>query len=401
MRGTRWRVLFVDHESRLSGGQRDLVDLVSALDPARVEVHVALPADGPLARALAGHGATIHQVPMASALRELSRWELTRRPDRALRPVAAAARSATSLAGLARRIRPDVVHSNSMKAHLLAAPAARSSAARLVWHVRDVIEIGWLRRAFALGAGTLPDRVICLSRVAAAQFDGTRAADRARVVYNGIRPHATTEEEVDSWRRRFGGAPGGGPVVGIVGQIARWKGQDTFLEAAAILTRSRPDLDARFAVVGECLFARNEGSYERGLHARAAQLGLDGRLTWTGPVDPIEPVMGAFDVAVHASRLPEPFGRVIVEAMAAGTPVVASARGAGPEIVPSDGSAGRLVDPEDPARLAAAVGEVLDVLGDPDPARGRGMRRAAREAAAGFGLDATAAGVLGVYEELG
>src|SRR5207245_1897498 len=157
----------------------------------------------------------------------------------------------------------------------------------------------------------------------------------------------------------------------IVGQLAHWKGQDIFLDAAATLTDERSDV--RFAVVGRCLFPQNEQRYVDGLHQQAATLGLADRLVWVEWADPIEPVMGALDVLVHASRLPEPFGRVIVEALAAGTPVVTSELGAGPELVTPQ--AGRIVPEGDPLALAAAV---ADVLADPD--RRRGMSAAAKAA---------------------
>jgi glycosyltransferase involved in cell wall biosynthesis len=385
------RVLFVDHEGRLSGGERDLVDLVRALGD-QVDAHAAVPDDGPLAAALRACNVTVHVVAMGHGLRAASRWDLARRPHLAVKHVAAAALTALRLARLAARVRPDVVHTNSMKAHVLAVPAAWRVRVPLVWHVRDILEPGWLARAFMLVAGAAPTRIVCLSEAAAAPFraDGAKAAAKVRVVYNGIRLEPVGPDEVIAARRQLG-ATNGEPIVGIVGQIAHWKGQDVFVEAAALLAGRHHDV--RFAVVGTCLFPNNEREYEAGLHRRARELGLDTRLVWTGNVEPIEPVMAALDVFVHASRLPEPFGRVIVEAMASGTPVVASNQGAGPELVTPE--TGRLVDPGDPERLAAAVD---DLVADPD---GRAaLRERARQRAAEFDIARTAAGVLAVYEEM-
>lgn len=385
-RSRRWRVLFVDHETRLSGGQRDLTDLVGALDPERIEVHAALSGDGELADALRAHGAVVHIVDVAPSLRRASRFRLARRPDLALRHAAAASAAAWRVARLARRLRPDVVHSNSLKAHLLASPAAVVARAKNVWHVRDILD-GWLSDAWRVLAGVLADRVVCLSEVAAEPFRRGRVASKVRVVYNGIRLRPVEAREVERWRTDLG-ATDGEPVIGIVGQLAHWKGQDTFIEAAALVAQVLPD--ARFAVVGECLFPDNEREYAASLRSTAGRLGLDGRLRFVGHAEPIEPVMAALDVCVHASRLPEPFGRVIVEAMAQGTPVVASALGAGPELVP-DG-AGRLVRPDDPDELARAITDVIDGRACTAPA--------AREAAKAFDIGRTAAGVLAVYEEL-
>lgn len=383
------RILFVDHETRLSGGQRDLVDLVRALG-GREDVHVALPGDGPLAEALRRHGATVHAMAMASELRTLSRWELSQRPDRALRVTGALVRAASELTELTRSLRPDVLHTNSMKAHVLGLAATRRASVPLVWHVRDVLPAGWVRHGFN-GLGRLgAQQVICLSQAATEPFRRSRLSDRVVVVHNGIRPAPCTLEEIDRVRRELG-AGDGELLVGIVGQIARWKGQDVFVEAAARLTERFPS--ARFTVVGEPLFAANEAAFAREIRARASALGLDGRMSWPGYVDPIEPVMGALDVLVHASRLPEPFGRVIVEAMAAGTPVVASRAGAGPELVAP--GTGDLVDPGDPDALAASLATLLA----DDHARGR-IGRAARDHAARFDISATAAKVRRVWDDV-
>jgi glycosyltransferase involved in cell wall biosynthesis len=392
---SRPRVLFVDHETRLSGGQRDLVDLVRALGPARVEAHVALPGEGRLAEALRGAGATVHLLPMALELRRVSRWRLQREPWGALGAVGAASRAAGRLHLLLRRVAPDIVHTNSLKAHLLALPAARLAGTPLVWHVRDVLPDGWLASAFA-AASHGASRVLCISRAVAEPLVGRSApaAPRVRVVYNGVAPAAVPPGAAGAFRAELG-VPENVPLVGIVGQLARWKGQDVFVEAARLLGRRRPD--AAFVVVGECLFPENEAAFVRELEERAARSGLDGRLRFAGPREPIEPVMAALDVLVHASRLAEPFGRVIVEGLAQGTPVVTTAAGAGAELVPPE--AGRVVPPDDPVAVAGAVEELLAALHD-EPGCRPSVAEAARRAAARFTPEATAASVLEVYEEL-
>jgi glycosyltransferase involved in cell wall biosynthesis len=385
------RVLFVDHEPRLSGGQQDLVDLVESLDPARVEVHVALPASGPLEERLAAAGARIHHVEIDPELRHLSRWVITRRPHVALRYLGAFAGATRRLGRLVREVRPDVVHTNSMKAHLLAIAPVRRRRIPLVWHVRDILQPGWMRRGFVAAGGLFATRIVVLSRVTGEQFASSRRATRkVRVVYNGLHLDRYRGVAAARWRRRLG-ASGGEVIVGMVGQIAHWKGQDVFIDAAGKLAGRYPD--ARFAIVGECLFPENEDTYSWKIRERAKELGLGGRMVFTGWSDQIGATMNAIDVLVHASRLPEPFGRVIVEGMAAGKPVVASRAGAGPEIV-TEGS-GRLVDPGDPDALAEALD---DLVGDAYTRLSVG--KAAAEAAKRFDISQTARGVMGVYAEV-
>lgn len=382
------RVLYVDHETRLSGGQQDLLDLVRALDHHEVDVHVALPGDGPLAGSLRGAGATVHVLPMSGRLRSFSRWTLVRRPDLALVHMGSFLAASLRLGRLISRLRPGVVHTNSMKAHLLAILPAATRRVPLVWHVRDVLETGWLRSVFAALGAAFPRRIVCLSQIAADQFKGSRAYRKVRVVYNGIRLDRSPTGAPE-WRRRLG-ADGGTVLVGMVGQIARWKGQDVFVEAAARVGSRYPD--SRFVVVGECMFPGNESRFAAEVE-RDARERLGDRIVWTGWIDEVLDLMAAFDVVVHASRLPEPFGRVLVEGMAAGTPVVASMAGAAPEIVPPQ--AGRLVAPGDAAGLARALDELVS-----DAEARQSCGNAARLAARRFDIRHTAEGVMRVYGEV-
>lgn len=384
------RVLFVDHERRLSGGERDLVDLVRGIPAGAVEAHVALPGEGALADALRRVGATVHIFTIDERLRRLSRWELARRPHLVLRNIAALAVAGGSLVRVARAVRPDVIHTNTMKAHYLAVPAAVVLRRPLVWHVRDILQPGWLLRGFGWLGGFIPTSIVCISGAVREALVGTPAERRTRIVYNGVRPATAALADAATWRRRLG-AGRDDILVGLVGQIAWWKGQDVFVDAAAKVAAGNPH--CRFAIVGECLFPDNEAEFERATRERASELGLDERLTWTGAVEPVEPLMASLDVLVHASRLPEPFGRVIVEAMAAGVPVITTAIGAGPELVPPD--AGCVVPPDDADALSAAIRAVA-----PDRRTAATYRDAARRAAASFDITVTGDGVLSVYSDV-
>lgn len=389
MVGEPVRVLFVDHESRLSGGQQDLLDLVRAL-PAHVDVHVALPGGGPLSEALDAEGASIHLIEMAPGLRKISRWELRSSPYRALQLPLSIWKTSRALGRLLDQLAPDVIHTNSMKSHLLALAPGRARGIPIIWHVRDILNKGWLRQLFAWIGSHGPTRIVCISRCVQDQFLGHAAFERSRVIYNGIDLDSFSGPTGKGWRLKM--APRGGLAVGLVGQIARWKGQDAFIEAAGHLADDYPQ--ARFFIVGECLFPENEGAYEQSLHQRVEELALGDRIQFSGWSDnPIE-VMKALDVVVHASRLPEPFGRVIVEGMAAGKPVIASSVGAGNEIVrPGEGI---LVDPDEPNALTDALATLLS-----DATLRSQMGIKAASGAWRFGIHRTAEEVMNLYLELG
>ena len=142
---------------------------------------------------------------------------------------------------------------------------------------------------------------------------------------------------------------------GIVGNLVPWKGQGVFLRAARrVFDRIR---NARAFVVGGPL--PDGKKYETELKALARDLGIDDRVTFTGFCADVPEIMNLLDVVVHASISPEPFGRVIVEAMAMRRPVVAS-RAGGPLEIIEDGRTGFLVAPGDEGALASRVITLLE-----------------------------------------
>jgi glycosyltransferase involved in cell wall biosynthesis len=124
--------------------------------------------------------------------------------------------------------------------------------------------------------------------------------------------------------------------------------------------RSLPD--AHLVIVGDALFTEDDRRYREELRRMADEEGLKGRIHFLGFRSDVVPLLQAMDVVLHCSVAPEPFGRVIVEAMLAGTPVVAT-RGGGVEEIVADGRTGLLVPPDDPAALAAAVERYMENRG--------------------------------------
>jgi glycosyltransferase involved in cell wall biosynthesis len=146
------------------------------------------------------------------------------------------------------------------------------------------------------------------------------------------------------------------PMIGILGVLTRWKGQLEFLKMAKELIRRGSD--AMFVVIGGEIYDTGaDRGYGLELKIEAERLGIVNRIYFTGfEADPARMING-LDVLVHASIKPEPFGRVILEAMACGVPVAASAAGGVLEFVKNDAT-GRLFSPGNTVEMADAV-EVL------------------------------------------
>jgi glycosyltransferase involved in cell wall biosynthesis len=256
------------------------------------------------------------------------------------------------------------------KGHLYAGVAAKRVGVPVVWWQHTIPGSRIDRVAARVPAAA----VVCGSDVAVAAQRAITPRNRIVKVHPG-----TAVGEVAA--RRGSGAPlrrrlgwGEAPVVGVVGRLQAWKGQDVFLRAAALLADDDPKV--RFAVVGGAILGL-EGSYPRDLHALAAELGVEDRVHFAGHQEDVYPWLDALDVVVHSS-LAEPFGLVIVEAMALGKPVVAT-NVAGPTEIIEEGVSGLLVPPDDPERLAQAVRRVLD-----DPALGERLGGNAASRAAQF-----------------
>jgi glycosyltransferase involved in cell wall biosynthesis len=298
------------------GGERHLADLSHALASLGHEVYAAYVPGSPLEAEL-------------SFLTKGSTLALSRRNY---------VMNLIGLAGFVRAHSIEIVHAHAARDYHLAALAVR-----LASRGRRRINRHLLR-----GAG----RVIAVSRAVAQslQRNGVIEPSKITVVHNGI--------DTDRFARSVAAAspPGGDSsvMVGTVGHLAPIKGQDVFMRAAALICVRHPGV--HFVVIGED--KSPQMVYRKSLERLVAELGLKGSVRMPGWQDDIPSVLSSLTLFVSAARS-EPFGLAIVEAMAAGLPVVAAASEGASEII-EDGFSGKLVTVGDPESLAEAVNELLD-----------------------------------------
>lgn len=347
------RVLFVHSGSDLYGASRSLLRLSSRLVDDGHNVCVVLPGEGPLGVELNRTGAQV---------------VIHRRLPVVTRDVGIGLAAALQLAGsipvsmvqlyrLARTFGAEVIHTNTALI-LSPGPVARLLGVPHVWHVREVFaEFQRLWQWYQRFMVAFADRIVCVSAAVAGQFSSPGAKGKVVVLHNGFPASEFSDVEsdrIESFRKRF--ALGERPVVSVIGRIklAR-KGQDVLVRAIARLPeRHHP---ARFLCVGSP-FPGNE-AHQRKLVDLAEQLGVSDHLTITGDVDDVHAAYASSDVVVLPSALPEPFGGVVVEAMALGIPVIGTAIGGTTEQI-LDGQTGYLVPPNDPAALADRLTMLLD-----------------------------------------
>jgi glycosyltransferase involved in cell wall biosynthesis len=250
----------------------------------------------------------------------------------------------------------DIIYANSQKAFVVGVFAAAIARRRLVWRLRDVLSAdhfsATLRRIVVFLANLKASRVIANSVATGEAFAAVGgSAARISVAYPGIdeTPFAGISAATIATIRAELGA-GHAPLIGVFGRLSLWKGQAVFIDAIARL----PGVIG--VIVGGPLFGHEEFAAE--LTEKVAALGLDDRIRFLGFRKDIPALMTAMDIVVHSSIAPEPFGRVVVEGMLAGKPMVASAAGGVLEIL-EHGKTGWLYEPGNPDALASALQSVL------------------------------------------
>jgi len=385
------RVLFVNHTAKAGGGELALRLLVRHLDRKLVQPQIVLFEDGPIAEMLREE-AQVHILPLAAEIQERRKDSLDTIRIRDLLQLSALPSFIVRLSRMMERLEVDVVHTNSLKADILGGIAARLARKRVVWHVRDRITEDYLPsatvRAFRQLARLIPHAIIANSHSTLDTLRGPACASpRARrdsitVAHDGFdfaelpAPEETSQSDL---------------VVGLVGRISPWKGQDVFLRAIHRIHLEFPG--ARFHIIGSALFG--EKAYADRLRTLCSELGLDACVDFCGFVRDIQKHISTLDIVVHASTIPEPFGQVIIEGMAAGKPIIATRGGGAAEIV-VDGVSGLLVSMNDSEALASAL---RSLIADASlrTRLGVGGRRRVEDA---FRIEFTAAKVGRVYSEL-
>jgi glycosyltransferase involved in cell wall biosynthesis len=327
---------------------------------------------GPMVGELARHGVTVVVV-------EAGRM---RQPLRVMATIARISR-------LARETRATLVLGWMSKGQVYGGAAALLARRPAVWYQLGTADPrDWLVRI----ATALPARgIISLSESAAASQLAIRPARPQRLVYPGVELDCFDCRRLAPPSKIRGrlGLRSDGPLIGIVARLQRWKGVHVLIDALALLRASHPR--AHCVIVGGAHGL--EPAYPSELLRQTTALGLDRHVTFAGLRSDAADWMQAMDIIVHASDR-EPFGIVVIEAMALGKPVIAGAEG-GPREIITHGVNGLLVRYGDSVALAAALRRYLD---DPEFASRVGV--AARARAAQFSASQFASNVVTALEEL-
>ncbi len=377
------KILHLISSAQLGGAERVLLDIVGNLDPQRYVSSVALPSYGPLVDALCRTPAQVRVIPRLGAIQRLGRYSGGLDYVAAVPQSARYLRGAAIVAAWARSDACDLIHAHGWKAHLLAALLRPLTRARQIWHVHDFASRRAFGRLFALAAYESADLLIAVSSAVARDLPRHLAVE---IVHNGT-------ELVPLGSGQDGPVPQEDHVM-IIGALAPWKGHEGFLRAVAQVAPEFPSMRAE--IVGDEIYAtKGHRGMRHSLEMLTTELGLSDRVKFHGWLHDIHPVLRQAAVVVHASIEPEPFGRVLIEAMAAGKPVVAVNAGGVPEIV-VDGETGILVPPGNHQQMAAALALLLR-----QPQRRQTMGHAARlRVAQRFTIDRQVRSIAAIYDRV-
>jgi glycosyltransferase involved in cell wall biosynthesis len=377
-------ILYVHNSADVYGASRSLLRLLGRLDRERFTPLVVLPEEGPLRGLLEQAGAEVVIYPKLAVISR----HLARSPRLLLFPFRLLS-SGRFLRRLIRRRGIDLVHTNSAVIPA-GALAARQAGVPHLWHIREWFqEFRGLWGPYSRFMVRNSARVLAVSEAVATQF-GDR--QRVEVLHNGfdLAEFAVPGAEyARAFRQQW--QLGDEPIVGTVGRIKLVrKGQEIFVRAAALLEQR--GCRARWVIVG-APFPGNE-SHLAELRRLIREHNLEARVILTGELPDPRKVYPALEVFVLPSAQPEPFGGVVMEAMAMGVPVVATAIGGSVDQV-AEGVTGFLVPPGDPVALADRVESLLR-----DPALRERMAQAGpQRIARHFALADTVARLEQIYRE--
>lgn len=347
------KFLFLHNGSDLYGASRSLIRLTTQLVREGHDVLVVLPSSGSIIEPLS-KGKVSYRIQQRLAIIDRQTF---RNIKKIFRLITNFFFSVGWLSKLITEYQPDIIHSNT-SVIITGAITAKLRRIPHIWHIRESFqEFGVLWKLYQYFMYGFSDKIICVSGPMKEQFNKKLSQQKICVIHNGFPSEEFEPVNVDRIQafKNSCSLYGSNLLIGVVGRIKLVrKGQDVFVNAAALLHDHHPDV--RFLCIGSP-YPGNEPHLEKLLDL-IRELHVEDYVIYTGQVEDIKAALSALDILVLASTQPEPFGGVVIEAMAFGKPVVATRCGGSIEQV-VDGETGYLVTPGDPQSMADAIESLL------------------------------------------
>lgn len=347
-----YTILYLNPVAAIGGAEKSLLDLLKCLDKEKYRLIVTVPSEGKLMWELERMGIETQVVPFHPLFAGVSRVHGDRGLFRLLLTPWCLIPTIRELTAFVRSRDIDLMVTNGMKCHLIGSIISFITRAKLIWHVRDLIDTAWLRLMVGSMGRFFPDMIITNSHAVGAMFPNN---ERSETVYNGIDlTRFDLKQDGEGIRSEFGIGEET-RLLGTIGHFASLKGYEELMAAAkGVVGRG---YDIKVVLVGDDIY-RHSRSYKETLLSLVGSAGLRDRVIFTGFREDIPELLASFDIFVLPSRS-EGFGRVNLEAMAMARPVISTNIGGIPEVV-LDGITGILVPPGDSEALSRAIMVLLD-----------------------------------------
>ncbi len=373
------RVLYINHTGNVSGAEILIIRVTDELDPQYFEKIGMCPFDGKLHERFAEAMDHVESLPMQSTTTGFySRFK----------------QYASSMAAVYRvmvKHRVHLVHANSFRAALIAAPVGLFLGKPVIWHMYDILQPK-LKNVFVVRLySRMVKKIVAVSNATRDALLRVGAPkSKIKRIYNCL-DREKIFENAQSDQELLVNPAGDGPKIVMSGQITPWKGQDVLLNAIPTILSTHPK--AHFYFIGESHLPADK-EFQAQLKEQAQAVGIEDKITWMGFRRDGLALLKQADIIVHCSVYPDPLPTVVMEGMALERLVIASDIGGVPEMV-IDGVTGHLYSPGNSAALAKKIEEVLA-----DPTEAAQMAKQAGERVAEiFTMDKNIKEILDLYKE--
>lgn len=354
-----YNILYISHLSGLRGAEQSLLTLLQEIDASRFNPVIVCPSEGLLVEKIRKLGYPVEIISM--------KWWISNRTDfcHLLYRLPFHIIAVFRILKIIKRYHIDLVHTNPIVV-IEGAIAAKIARIPHIWHIRELLDDDpYLKFVFGTKSvfrlvSFFSTSIICISNAVKKEIAKYCSTDKTVIIYNGVSlSEFKSSIQGKIFRKRFK-INSSTLLVGIVGSLIRRKGHKDFIRAAAEVRQVIPNV--KFVIVGSA-----NKQYLAELKNLVVELNQEKNIVFTGFQKNIPAIMKTIDLLVVSSWA-EPFGRVIIEAMAAEKPVIATNAGGSPEII-VDGKTGLLIPPKNPTALAKVI---IILLQNPEKAKTMG-----------------------------
>lgn len=352
------KIAILDHATHLGGGEKVLITLIENLDKSIYDITVLVTENGQFTEELDRKHIKYKVISTNSKMLSIKRGNKLSFINKA-KIMLYTLKYVRDISQYVRSEEFKLVYTNSMKAHIYGSLVSWYCNIPLVWRLHDFISKDnfntFTRKVFIKFANIFPNRILTVSNsVRNSMLENCVKSNKLQTIYNGL-PYEQIKTDKSTYLLKYN-IENNKKIIGIVGWLIPWKGQDVFIKAAKEVINKYNDV--HFLIVGGPL--KDSKKFEQELFNYIKRYNIESYFTFTGHVSDVKNILAFMDISVHCSKLPDPLPTVILESMLSNTPVIGVNLGGVPEIINNNVS-GSLFDNGDYNMLSDVI---LNLLSD-------------------------------------